>query len=111
LFLDLGFGRAAFADMRPLFVRDDLAITELRISAPIPDRAREGLGADVCRALVASPLAGQLEALELNLELSRADYRMLVDGRRRFARLRRVELPNRKQAELVLDRSARGYDR
>jgi hypothetical protein len=109
LFLDLGFGRATFADMRPLFVRNDLAITELRITAPIPDRARAGLGAELCRALVASPVAGQLEALELNLELARADYRVLVDGRHRFGRLRRCELPSRKQARLVLDRSARGY--
>ncbi|MEO8552058.1 MAG: TIGR02996 domain-containing protein [Kofleriaceae bacterium] len=111
LVLDLGYGRATFADMRPLFVRDDLAITELRINAPIPDRARDALGTDLCRALVASPLAGQLEAIELNLELSSANYRALVEGRHRFARLRRLALPSRKQTERVLDRSARGYDR
>lgn len=102
LCLDLGYGRATFADMRPLFVRDDLAITELRITAPIPDRARAALGSELCRALVASPLAGQLESLMLNLELARADYRVLVAGRHRFARLRRAELPSRKQVELLL---------
>lgn len=109
LFLSLGLGRATFADMRPLFVRDDLALRELRITGPRPDRARAGLAADVCRALVASPLAGQLEALELQLDLARGDYRALVEGRHRFPRLRRVELPDRSQAERLLDRSARGY--
>lgn len=109
LFLDLGLGRATFSDMRPLFVRSDLKITVLRIGAPSPDRARAGLGTELCRALVASPLAAQLETLELALNLARDDYRVLVQGRHRFGKLRAVVLPSAMQAELMLDPSAREY--
>ena len=62
------------------------------------------------RALVASPLAAQLEQLRLAMDLSRADYRMLIRNNGRFLRLREVELPNERKAKRMVERSA-GYDR
>ena len=47
------------------------------------------------RALIESPFARRLEKLWLGGELDRADYKVLVEHRARFSKLRDVQLPSR----------------
>ena len=87
-----------------LFARGDLPLTDVAISiggdflvrVPQVEReARERFTSTVCRAIVDSPLATQIQRLYLHLPLRREDYQLLVKHVGRFASLRSVILPSR----------------
>ena len=111
LTLDFSQGDGTFEDLRPLFERSDVALTHLACALRVPTTPTlRALPTLLVRALVASPRAAQLEQLRLAMDLSRADYRVLIRNKDRFLRLREVELPNERKAKRMVERSA-GYDR
>ncbi|MFT3698900.1 MAG: TIGR02996 domain-containing protein [Kofleriaceae bacterium] len=110
LSLVFGQGDAEFADLRPLFTRDDTSITHLSISSAALARTREEFSTELVNALVASPLASQLEYLDLTMNLSRADYRVLTDHRHRFKKLRSATFPVERHAAKMLSRGS-AYNR
>ncbi|MDQ3367650.1 MAG: TIGR02996 domain-containing protein [Myxococcota bacterium] len=84
----IGSTTADFQDLRPLLTRTDLpALTHLKI------RGAPFAGA-ILRELAASPLAGQLQALELSAgNLSPQDLAILIAHRAAFTQLRELVLP------------------
>ena len=106
--IDFGQGNAQFDDFRPLFRRSDTSITHLNIATR--SMTRSGFATELVGSLVTSPLAGQLEHLGLQVDLSRADYRTLLEHKHRFKRLRTANLPVQRNAEKLLERST-GYYR
>lgn len=111
LSLVFGQGDAEFADLRPLFTRDDTAITHLSISCAALARDRADFASEVVKALVGSPLAGQLEYLDLTMNLSRVDYRVLIDHKHRFKKLRAATFPIDRHAAKLIARSGSAYNR
>jgi uncharacterized protein (TIGR02996 family) len=106
LALDFGHGHGTFDDLRPLFRRDDTSLTNLSIATR--SLGRPAFASDLVAALVGSPLAGQLEKLTLELDLSRADYRVLLDHRHRFKRLTEANLPVDRNGKKLVNRSRYG---
>ena len=106
--IDFGHGGAQFEDLRPLFRRTDTSLTHFNVATR--SLTRTGFAAELVGALVASPLAGQLEHLGLQIDLSRADYRTLIEHKHRFKRLRTANLPVQRNADKLVERST-GYYR
>ena len=105
LALDFGHGHGTFDDLRPLFRRDDTSLTSLSIATRA--LGRPTFSSDLVTALVGSPLAGQLEKLTLEVDLSRADYKVLLDHRHRFKRLTVANLPVAQNGKKLVSRSPR----
>lgn len=79
---------AAFEDVLPLLVRSDLpALTHLKIRGA-------GFAGAICRALVGSPLAGQLVVLDLSHgTINPRDAEILAEHKARFPQLRELWIP------------------
>lgn len=106
--LDFGQGNAQFDDLRPLFRRTDTSLTHFNVATR--SMTRSGFATELVGSLVTSPLAGQLEHLGLQIDLSRADYRTLLEHKHRFKRLRSASLPVQRNADKLVERST-GYYR
>ena len=105
--IDFGHGQAHFDDLRPLFRRDNTSLTHLDVATR--SMPRSGFATELVGSLVTSPLAGQLEHLGLQLDLSRTDYRTLIEHKHRFKRLRTANLPVQRNAEKLVERSTGTY--
>lgn len=106
--LDFGQGNAQFDDLRPLFRRTDTSLTHFNVATR--SMTRSGFATELVGSLVTSPLAGQLEHLGLQIELSRADYRTLLQHKHRFKRLHSAYLPVQRNADKLVERPT-GYYR
>jgi len=92
------------AALARLFARADVPLTDVTIAigggilvrVPQVEReAREQFASTVCRAIVASPLAHQIQRLYLHLPFSRDDYQQFVKHVGRFTSLHSIVLPSR----------------
>ncbi|MEO9158197.1 MAG: hypothetical protein ABI591_21455, partial [Kofleriaceae bacterium] len=102
--LDFGQGSAQFDDLRPLFRRTGTSLTHFNVATR--SMTRSGFATELVGSLVTSPLAGQLEHLGLQIDLSRADYRTLIEHKHRFKRLRSANLPVQRNADKLIERSS-----